>query len=250
MEAQKPRLTRLADFQDALNGYEVSEHAKAVLGRTKLVVMCGLTGSGRNTIIDYLVGSGSYSFVVSDTTRPPKVRGGKLEESGVHYYFRSEDDILADLEAGEFVEAEIIHNQQVSGLSVRELQRIHEQGLIGIGDFETGGAKNIYLACQGAYIIALLPPSFKDWQDRLARREVMSSGEFKNRMQTAVKNLQIFIDNPYYKFIISDHIERSSKELRDLVENDKYTDEQHKVGLAVAKEMLSHTKALISSLDQ
>lgn len=248
MDTQTPTLLHLEDFKTSITNYELSDHAKNVLAQTKLVVMLGVAGGGRNTLINYLTTTGPYYFIVSDTTRPPKVRDGKLEAHGTHYFFRTEDDFLKDLDLGEFIEAEIIHNQQVSGTSIRELQWANEQGLIGIHDFDIGGAANIAQLKPDAYVVGLLPPSFTEWQRRLSGREKMHNKEFANRMQTAVRILQDMIDKPYFKFIISDDVHHSSLALRRLVEEDEYTEEQHQKGLETAREILRKTKALIKIL--
>src|SRR4051812_6100284 len=118
MQNSRPVLHQREVFEEILKHYQVSDHAKQVLSGTPFVVLSSVAGGGRNTIIQYLVEQYDYGFIVSDTTRPPKVRDGKMEQHGVNYYFRNEDELLVDLRNGEFVEAELIHNQQVSGTSI------------------------------------------------------------------------------------------------------------------------------------
>jgi guanylate kinase len=248
MEEQKPTLNLLHEFEAVLASYQLSDHAKQVLSDAKLVVMLGLAGGGRNTLINYLVKTAPFYFIVSDTTRPPKIRNGALEEHGTHYFFRDESAFLADLKAGEFIEAEIIHNQQVSGTSIRELQRAAEEGLVGIHDYDIGGASNLYQLKPDAYMVALLPPDFVTWQDRLQQREVMHPDEYANRMKTAARILQTMLERPYFKFIISDDVHRSSAHIRDLVEHNIYTDEQHQTGLKVAREILDETTKLLATI--
>ncbi len=247
-QAQKPVLTRLADFEHALAHYKVSDHAREVLAGTPFVAMMSVAGGGRNTLINYLVQTGPYYFVVSDTTRSPKVRNGIAEVHGVHYFFRSEDDFLADLKSGEFIEAEIIHGQQVSGTSVREVEKAKQLGLIPIHDYEFGGADAMQQIKNDAIIIALLPPSFEDWQYRLKNRETMHGHEFKNRMQTAVIVLQAMLDRPYVKFVISGDLNDSSLHLRSIVENAIYTQEDHQKGIDLTKIILAKTKVLLPQL--
>ncbi len=249
MPHQKPTLNKLQDFIEVLKNYDASDHARAVLAKSPFVAMSGIAGGGRNTLINYLVDTGPYYFIVSDTTRPPKVRDGKLEQHGINYYFRQEDEFLHDLENGEFIEAEIIHNQQVSGTSIREVEHAQSQGKIPIHDFELGGAEAVYTLKSDAVIIGLLPPSFEDWQFRLNGRETMHDHEFKNRMETAIKVLESMQTRPYIKFVISGDLHESSKQLRAIVENGVYTDEQHQKGLATAHKILDKTRELIATLD-
>ena len=85
--------------------------------------MISVTAGGRNTIIDQLLKSGDFHYIISDTTRHKRANNGVMEQDGREYWFRSEDEILADLKAGNFLEAAIIHNQHVSGISIRELKK-------------------------------------------------------------------------------------------------------------------------------
>lgn len=248
MSDQKPSLTKLEAFQKVLAHYDASEHALQVLKASPFVAMSGIAGGGRNTLINYLVENGPYYFVISDTTRPPKFRDGKMEVHGVNYFFRTEDDFLDDLERGEFIEAEIIHNQQVSGTSIREIEKAQSLSKIPIHDFELGGAEEVYRLKPDATIIGLLPPSFEDWQYRLGAREKMHDHEFKNRMETAVKVLESMLERPYLKFVISGDLNDSSQHLRDIVEHGIYTDEQHAKGLEIAQLILEKTRKLLAEI--
>jgi guanylate kinase len=248
MDTQKPTLTRLSEFEEILAHYTASDHARAVMSSTPFVAMMSVAGGGRNTLINYLVENGPYYFVVSDTTRPPKVRNGNEEQHGVHYYFRSEEDFLEDLRNGEFIEAEIIHGQQVSGTSIREVQKAAEHGLIPIHDYEFGGIDQMQKIKPDATVIALLPPSFEDWQYRLKMRETMHEAEFKNRMQTAVTVLQAMLDRDYVKFVVSGDLNDSSIHLRQIVEHGQYTAEDHQKGRELVRVILGKTQTLLQGL--
>lgn len=215
------RLKNIEAFKKALEHYRVSEHAQKVLDESRLVVLSGLAGGGRNTVITYLAQQGGYMFLVSDTTRPPKMRSGVMEKHGIHYYFRTEEDMLRDIQNGEFIEAEIIHNQQVSGTSIRELAKANSAGLVGIHDFEFGGAKNIAEAKKDAFIIGLLPPSYEEWLRRLYNREEMHNEEFRNRLQTAQKVLEQMLGESYFRFVVNETVEECADDIRSIVEHSK-----------------------------
>src|SRR5664279_1435267 len=108
------QLKRIDEFRTILDGYQLSPTAAQTLAQTKLVLLVAPTASGRNTIIHELLKTDQYHFVVSDTTRQPRINNGELEQNGREYWFRSEEEVLDELKRGEFLEAAIIHNQQVS----------------------------------------------------------------------------------------------------------------------------------------
>jgi guanylate kinase len=240
MDTSRPQLRNIQAFQDALLNYQPSGHAKQVLARTKFVAVAGLAGGGRNTIINELVKNYNYTFSISDTTRPPKLRDGKMEVDGVNYFFRDEDDVLRDIKSGAYLEAEIIHDQQVSGTSIREIERIQREGKIGISDFEYGGIESVYQAKPDAVIIGLLAPNYDEWLRRFANREHITLQEFTNRLTTAKAVLERFISQPYIKIIVNDTIEQCVQDIRNLVEHGIYTDEMELHNTRVAQAILDN----------
>lgn len=216
----------------------MSEHARKVLDDSRLVILSGIAGGGRNTIINYLVEHFDYTFLVSDTTRPPKLRDGVMEQHGVNYFFRKEAEMLADIQNGEFVEAEVIHNQQVSGTSIRELEKANQSGKIVLHEIEFGGVHNLAEAKPDADIIGVLPPNYNEWIRRFNKREVIHEQEFRNRLVTARKVLISMIEQPYFKFVINDSVERAAESIRLIAESGVYSEETHAHGQNVARELL------------
>lgn len=243
--AEPVHLDNIAAFRDVLRDYHMSEHAKKVLDESRLVVVSGVAGGGRNTIINYLVEYHDYFFLVSDTTRPPKFRDGAMEVDGVNYHFRKEADMLRDIQAGEFVEAEIIHNQQVSGTSIRELERANGSGRIIIHEAEFGGVRNIAEAKPDAHIIGLLPPSYDEWIRRFQKREDIHEQEFINRLQTADKVLRNMLSEPYFKFVINRDVAQCAADIRAIVEDGVYDEEHRLTGEKVAREMLHEVEQVL-----
>lgn len=198
-------------FTEILKDYRPSDQVFESLQKMPLVIMLGVTASGRNTIINHLVNSDRYHFVISDTTRPPKVRDGRLEQDGVHYNFRTEKDMLADLAKGIFLEAELIHNQQVSGISVKELEKAASSGKISINEVDIGGTVAIERAKPDTKFFFIIPPSYKEWLYRLQGREVMSEEETANRMITATRVIETALADEHFIFIVNDSSHASSE---------------------------------------
>jgi guanylate kinase len=248
--AEPVRLEHMVEFQKAVADFRLSEHAQHVLSHANLVAMSGLAGGGRNTVINYLVEHYNYYFIVSDTTRPPKLRNGALERDGVHYYFRTEDGMLEDIRSGEFIEAEIIHNQQVSGTSIREIERANEAGKIAIHDFEYMGAQAVAAAKPDAHIIGLLPVSYDAWLQRLRGREVLHPEEFANRLQTAEKVLEAMLTFARFDFVVNDTIEQAAEDLRAIVERGVVDEEKQQQGRALAQDLLQRVREELSNPTQ
>ncbi len=243
------KLDNIDEFRKVLRDYKVSDEAKQLLASMNVVALSGVAGGGRNTVINYLVEHYNYHFVVSDTTRPPKLRDGKMEVDGVNYFFRKEKDILDDIKKGAFLEAEVIHNQQVSGTSIRELQRAKDSNQIPIMEMEFGGIENLHNAKPDAHIIGLLPPSYEVWIKRFRGREEITDQEFYNRLQTAQQVLSRMLSNHYFTLVVNDKVEDCAEMIRQFVEHDEYSEELRDKCRAIAEDMLDKVNAELTRLE-
>lgn len=237
-----PRLEHLAEIEGVLSDYQISERAKGVLKDLELALLVGVTSSGRNTIIKELVKTGYYQYLVSDTTRKPQVRDGQIEEHGVTYYFRSEEEVLADLKSGEFLEAAIIHDQQVSGISIRELERAKNSNKIAVTDTELVGAQNIIEAKPDTLVIFVLPPTFEAWQHRFEHRGELSDLERKNRMRSALREIEGALEKDYYHFIVNDSLDSVAKRVDGLIRLDIPDKEYQEFSHQAARNLLADSR--------
>lgn len=210
------QLKYLTEFRSVLKNYRVSSQKEELFSGLDLVLLAGASSSGRNTIISQLLKTGKYKFIVSDTTRTPRVNDGKPEQNGVEYWFRSEADMLADLQAGEFLEAAIIHNQQVSGISLRELAKSKKSGKVAITDIEIVGVNSIMQAKPNTLAIFVVPPSFDEWYKRINARGQMDPTERKRRLQTSLNEFNSALDQPYYVFVVNDKLSDTVAEIDKL----------------------------------
>ena len=210
-------LKHYLEFKEALENYQISEKAKQVIKDLPLVLLVAPTSAGKNTIIRHQLATGRYYHIVSDTTRPPRMNDGAMEKNGTEYWFRTEEEMLDDIRQGKFLEAEILHNQQVSGMSIRELERARQQNKIAINDVEVGGTHNIMKVKPDTVAVMLLPPSFEEWQARLASRGQMAPEERRRRLESSLKLFQDGQKHKYYQFVISENIEQSGKIIDGIV---------------------------------
>ncbi len=200
-------LHRLDEFQRILQDYHLSEGTKKVLAATKLVLLAAPTSSGRNTLIRGLLATGQYHYIVSDTTRQPRINDGVAEKNGVEYWFRTEDEFLEGLRQGRYLEAAIIHGQQVSGISICELEKAQEQDKIPITDIEVVGVGNIMRLKPDTLAIFVLPPSFDEWQRRIHERGVMEPHEFQRRLRSAANEFKDALSHDHYVYVINDNLD-------------------------------------------
>ncbi|HVO86601.1 MAG TPA: hypothetical protein VMT23_02615 [Candidatus Binatia bacterium] len=197
-------------FQQILQNYRVSASAEALLKEIKLVLLLAPSSTGRNTIIRQLVDTEHYHYIISDTTRQPRVNDGVQEQNGKEYWFKSEEEVLAGLQAGEYLEAEVLHNQQVSGISMRELELAKNEQKVAITDVDIQGVHNILRAKPDTVVVLLLPPSFDELLRRMSQRGVMRGGEERRRLETAAKIFEDGVNQHYYRYVIAEDIKQSA----------------------------------------
>ena len=233
-------LEHLAQFKVALKQHKVSDAARKTLKETQLVLLLGPTSSGRNTIINKLVKTGKYHVIISDTTRRPRENNGVMEQHGVEYWFRTEEDMLADLRNGQFLEAEIIHGQQVSGISIRELQRANAEQKVAIDEVDILGVHNVIEAKPDTLAILVLPPNYDQWQKRLAKRGHMNAEEQRRRMHTAIRIFEDALAQSFYTFVINDHLITTVEIIDRFVHGETISEQA--AAKKLARELLEKTK--------
>lgn len=241
------KLDRLAEFKLILANYKVSEESKRILTQTQLVLLVAPTSAGRNTIIRELLKTGKYHFIISDTTRTPRINDGVPEQDGVHYWFRSEEEVLRDLKAGKYLEAEIIHGQQVSGVSIRELQEALQERKIPITDMDIGGVLNVIEAKPDTHAMLVLPPGFEEWQRRIMSRGEMSEVEHRRRMRTALKIFAAALEHDHFTFIVNDVLDEAVQEIHELVSLNRPSPESQARAKKLAERLLLETQAFLDS---
>jgi guanylate kinase len=240
------QLKHIDAFTKALAEYKLSENAQKTLKDLNLVLMVGPTSSGRNTIIRELVKTGAYHFIVSDTTREPRSNDGVPEKDGREYWFRSEYKMLQEIRDGDFLEAAIIHNQQVSGISIRELEVARQSNRIAITEVEIVGADNTHRAKPDTKIIFSVPPGFDKWMNRLRRRGKLPESEIRRRLQTACLEFDAALIHDYYRFVVNDDIDETVAVVDGMARLNHQDQEEEAAARSLVKVLYQQTRDYLS----
>ena len=203
---------------DLLDSYSVPEKATALLKQAKVVFLVGVSGAGKNTILNELLKTGKYKLVVSHTTRLPRENHGVLEKDGQHYHFINEEEAHRMLDNDEFIEAKT-YSGNIYGTSIREVEEAYAQGKIAISDIEVQGVAEYMRASSNVTPIFILPPDFDTWQQRLKARygrEEPNQSDMQKRMDTAKKELEEALNKDYFEFVINDDLERAANAVDEI----------------------------------
>jgi guanylate kinase len=176
-----------------------------------VLVVTGPSGAGKGTLIRRLVERvPGIEVTVSATTRERR-RG---EEDGREYRFLTDDDFLARVAHGEFLE----HVDYVSGHRYgtlrSELERIAVNGRVPLLELETNGALRVKQEVAGALTI-FVSARVEELERRLRARATESAGEIGERIELARKQLEQAGEFDYV--IENDDLERAVDELVRLV---------------------------------
>jgi guanylate kinase len=185
--------------------------APALSSTAKLFVVTGPSGAGKGTLIKGVLARRSdLALAVSATTR--QRRDGEVE--GRDYYFLSEDDFLARVESGEFLE-HVVYVSGRYGTLRSEVERIFESGRSCVLELETVGARNVQDASPEAVTIFIAAPSFEELERRLRERATESSGVIEERLEVARRQMEEA--SLFGHVVINDDVERAVDELDKIV---------------------------------
>lgn len=223
----------------AVYGYVMPQDTKEIVDNSKILLLCGVTAAGKNTIIHYLVEHANYEFVVSHTTRKPRYNHGELEENGVVYWFVSEAEMLRLVQEQAFVEVKVVHGDTFYGTSLAAIQHATKAGKIPIKEPDVQGALEYVKALPHVRPVFILPPSYEVWMERLGTRGFMSEGEKTKRLASAKMELQMAIDNPDFVMLVNNEVEETAAEIIRGIDNSRETQAELR---KLAQELLDYIR--------
>lgn len=220
------KITQLAEFQKVLRNYKPNIEVIDLLNQLRIVLLVAPAAAGRNTIIRNLIMTGKYYYLVSDTTRKPRINNGTPERDGSEYWFRREQDMLESIRRREYVEAAIVHDQQVSGISIHELREALKRNLVAITDIDIQGSDYLQDYDSDADNIFILPPDFDEWMRRMDGRGSMDANEKKRRLLSAHREISTALQRSYFKYVINWDLRSTSEQLHEEIINGKFDQER------------------------
>lgn len=150
----------------------------------KLIIFSAPSGSGKTTIVRYLLEQPelNLAFSVSATSRP---RRGK-EKQGVHYYFMSISEFKRNIKEGNFLEWEEVYRDNFYGTLMNEVERLWSEGKNVIFDIDVAGGLRIKRKYpEQTLAVFVKPPSVDELKIRLKKRSTESDDKINMRIAKA-----------------------------------------------------------------
>lgn len=191
----------------SLQNYRPSDEAIQQFATSNFGIIAGATGAGKDTLRNELIESqgGLYQPVLSTTTRPPR----ELETEGVDYHFKSLEFIEKGLRERRFLQAAVIHNQQVSCLDYVDIEDIGV-GQIGLGIIVVEVALELRAINSSLKTVFITTPDLRTLISRATTDRTMSNEELHRRLHAARTEFSIALEHPEFLCIINDDIDRAA----------------------------------------
>jgi guanylate kinase len=181
----------------------------------KLIIISAPSGSGKTTIVQYLLSRGlPVEFSVSASSRKP--RPG--EKHGRDYYFISKVQFQQKIKNDEFLEYEEVYKGIWYGTLKSEVDKITMKGKNVIFDVDVQGGLNIKKAYgEDALSIFISPPSLEALKTRLINRSTETPEKIAVRVAKAEKELQ-YADK-FDVIVVNDILEEAFQETKKIIDN-------------------------------
>lgn len=180
-----------------------------------LFVVAAPSGAGKSSLVKALLELDSHvQPSVSHTTRAPRGQ----EKHGREYFFVSEQEFSAMVEANAFIEWANVHNHRY-GTSKKAIEDRMAQGADVILEIDFQGAVQIKNVFANAISIFILPPSWEELRSRLERRGEDSAAVIEVRLKNAA--IEVAQVHQFDFVIINELFDRALFDLKAIVHSQR-----------------------------
>lgn len=183
--------------------------------RGLLVILSGASGAGKGTVLkEYLSRHNDTVISVSVTTRAP--RPG--EEDGVHYLFRTRDQVRQMIRDQQFLEyAE--YNGNYYGTPRGPVEEWLDKGVNVVLEIDIQGARQVMDREEDRVSVFIMPPSPETLERRLRGRGTETEEQIKNRLTIAKTEMEQA--SLYDHVVINDDLEQAVACLEQILAEEK-----------------------------
>jgi guanylate kinase len=176
-----------------------------------LFVVAAPSGAGKSSLVKALMEVDSHvQPSVSHTTRAPRGQ----EKHGREYFFVSDSEFDAMVQAQAFVEWANVHNHRY-GTSKKAIEERMNHGADVVLEIDYQGALQIKQVFSNAVTIFILPPSWDELRSRLERRGEDSPAVIEVRLQNAA--IEMAQASQFDFVIINEVFDRAVFDMKSIV---------------------------------
>lgn len=181
----------------------------------RVIVISGPSGVGKDTIARRLIklNPDSFYFVVTATTRPPRVG----EVDGYDYFFLSSDQFAQMIEENELLEYAIVYNDY-KGIPKQQIRDALASGKDVIMRLDVQGAATVRKLIPQAIFIFLMTESEEELVQRLRERKSETAEGLNLRIATARQEMKRTKEFDYFIVNAEDKQERAVHQIMSIIE--------------------------------
>lgn len=181
--------------------------------RGKLLIFAAPSGTGKSTIIDFLMRQGlNTHFSISTTTRAP--RGN--EQHGKEYFFITPDEFRRHIDDGDFIEYEEVYKDRFYGTLKSQVESQLNAGQNVVFDIDVNGGMNVKKSYGNqALSIFIMPPGIDELRKRLAGRGTDTPEVIEQRLARA--EYEISQAKNFDRTVVNDNLQAAETEVLDIV---------------------------------
>ena len=212
----------MQDLEFLVKNYQTPPDAITLVENSRILLLAGISGAGKDTTKRYLLKDPEYHDIVSHTTRAPRINNGKEERNSIDYNFITLEEAERMLHERQFIEAKFVHGR-IYGTSVAQIKESHENNQISVTDVDIRGVDEYKKLSDKVVAVFILPPDYETWRARFANRyntEAEFEADFAKRLPEAVSALEAALDQPYYHFILNDDFRNTARIIDQIMHQD------------------------------
>ena len=183
--------------------------------RGLMLVLSSPSGAGKTTISKEILKKDDIIMSISYTTR--KIR--KNEKEGKDYYFTSKERFKKLVNKNFFLEyAKVFDN--FYGTPANYVENMLSKGKDILFDIDWQGTQQLKKSKKDDLVtIFILPPSKKELQKRLVKRDLDQNSEINKRMFKASSEISHY--NEYEYIILNENLEKSVKDVISILKSER-----------------------------
>ena len=189
-----------------------------------ILVISGLSGSGKDAVINRMneISDAKFHFVVTCNTR--KRRENEID--GKDYHFITREKFLSMIENGEMIEYSVVYDD-LKGVPRFEIEDAFRIGQDIILRLDSQGMQKIKAIYPQTISIFILPPDADAWLTRLRARNTETEESLQIRIQTAEKELAGVSQFDY--IVINDRIDQAAMDILTILRAEHMRSSNRKV---------------------
>jgi guanylate kinase len=184
------------------------------MNRGMIVILSGPSGVGKGTIRKRIMQEASLSlaYSVSMTTREKRIH----EVEGVDYFFVNKETFQQAIDHDALIEwAEFVGNRY--GTPKDYVEKLRNEGKNVFLEIEIEGASQVISQYQAHDLITifLMPPSFRDLEDRIRKRQTETEDIIQKRLEKAHREMTLYKNYQYV--VVNDQVDRAVDEIIHII---------------------------------